>query len=51
MMTWRSLVVVLLAALTAGCSVVGGIFKAGFWTGIILAAVVVVVLVMVLRRK
>ena len=31
-------------------SVVGGIFKAGFWVGIILAAVIVVGLVMLLRK-
>ena len=51
MTTGRYLLVVLLAALTSGCAVVGGIFKAGFWTGIVLAVVLVVGLMMLLRRK
>ena len=29
--------IVLLGMLTAGCSVAAGIFKAGFWDGIIIA--------------
>jgi len=51
MITGRYLLVAVLAALTSGCTVVGGIFKAGFWTGIILAVVIVVGLMMLLRRK
>ena len=46
----RLLLVVLLALSVAGCEVVGGIFKAGFWVGIILAAIVVIGLVALLRR-
>jgi len=48
--TPRLLLVVLLAITLAGCQVVGGIFKAGFWVGIIIAAVIVVGLVALLRR-
>lgn len=33
--------VLLLAVVVSGCSVVGGIFKAGFWTGIIIVVLVV----------
>ncbi|HET7698624.1 MAG TPA: hypothetical protein VFK57_23110 [Vicinamibacterales bacterium] len=44
------LLVVLLAVSLAGCEVVGGIFKAGFWVGIVIAAVVVVGIVALLRR-
>ena len=51
MTTGRYLLAVLLAALTSGCTVVGGIFKAGFWTGIVLAVVLVVGLMMLIRRK
>jgi hypothetical protein len=51
MTIFRYLPVVLLAVLGAGCSVIGGIFKAGFWVGIILAAVIVVGIAMVLRRR
>jgi hypothetical protein len=46
----RVLLVVLLAVTAAGCSVVGGIFKAGFWVGIVIAAVIVVGIVALLRR-
>ena len=46
----RVLLVVLLAVTLAGCEVVGGIFKAGFWVGIVIAAVIVVGLVALLRR-
>jgi hypothetical protein len=50
MMIFRYAMVLLLAVVAAGCSVIGGIFKAGFWVGILLAAVIVVGLVMLLRR-
>jgi hypothetical protein len=46
----RLLLIVLLAVTLAGCSVVGGIFKAGFWVGIVIAAVIVVGIVALLRR-
>lgn len=46
----RLLLVILLAVTVAGCSVVGGIFKAGFWVGIVIAAVIVVGIVALLRR-
>ena len=38
----RLLLVVLLAVTVAGCSAIAGIFKAGFWVGIVIAVVVVV---------
>ena len=34
--------VLLLALVVSGCSLAGGIFKAGFWTGLILVAVVAI---------
>jgi hypothetical protein len=43
--------IIVLALLTAGCAVAAGIFKAGFWTGIILAVVLVVGIMMVLRGR
>ena len=46
----RVLLIVLLAVITAGCSAVAGIFKAGFWVGVILAAIVVVGIVALLKR-
>jgi hypothetical protein len=46
----RVLLVVLLAVTAAGCSVVGGIFKAGFWVGIAIAVIVVIGIFALLRR-
>ncbi|MEO6235450.1 MAG: hypothetical protein ABIQ52_00530 [Vicinamibacterales bacterium] len=47
----RVLLIVLLAVTMAGCTAVAGIFKAGFWVGIIIAAVVVIGLFALLGRK
>ena len=47
----RLLLIALLAVSVAGCEIAGGIFKAGFWVGIIIAAVVVVAMVMLMRRR
>lgn len=46
----RLLLIVLLAVTVAGCEVVGGIFKAGFWVGIVIAAVIVIGIFALLRR-
>ena len=46
----RALLVVLLALPVAGCAAVAGIFKAGFWVGIIIAVIVVVGIFALLRR-
>ena len=50
-MILRRVAVVALACSAAGCSVVAGIFKAGFWFGIIVAIVIVVGLMMLSRRR
>ena len=50
MLVLQILLIVVLAFLTAGCSVAAGIFKAGFWVGI-LFAVVLVVAIMMLRGR
>jgi hypothetical protein len=47
----RVLLVVLLAVTMAGCSAIAGIFKAGFWVGLIVAAVVVVGIFALLGRR
>jgi hypothetical protein len=47
---WRISLLAVLGVTAAGCEVVGGIFKAGFWVGIVIAAVIVVGLVALLRR-
>jgi hypothetical protein len=41
---------ILLSLTSAGCEIVGGIFKAGFWLGIIIAVVIVVGLLMLFRK-
>ena len=45
------LLFVVLATLVSGCAVAAGIFKAGFWTGIIIAVVLVIGLMMLLRKR
>jgi hypothetical protein len=40
----RILLVVLLAVTLSGCAAIAGIFKAGFWTGLIIAVIVIVVI-------
>ena len=47
----RFALVVLAAGAGAGCSVVAGIFRAGFWSGIILAVLLVVGIMMLLRGR
>jgi hypothetical protein len=37
----RLFLLILLAVVISGCSVVGGIFKAGFWSGIIVVVLIV----------
>jgi hypothetical protein len=44
------LVVLFLAFVVAGCSVIGGIFKAGFWTGIFLVAAIAVILMLLVTK-
>jgi hypothetical protein len=46
----RLLLVVLLLVPLAGCEVIGGIFKAGVWVGVILAALVVVGIVWMVTK-
>jgi hypothetical protein len=46
----RLLLVVVLAVTAAGCAAVAGIFKAGFWVGIVIAAIVVVGIFALIRR-
>ena len=47
----QTLLIVVLAASTSGCALAAGIFRAGFWTGIIIAVVIVVGLMMLLRKR
>lgn len=46
----RLLLIVLLAVTLSGCAVVGGIFKAGMWVGIIMAVLVVALLMFIFGR-
>ena len=47
----RLLLVVLLAITATGCAAVAGIFKAGFWVGLIVAAVVIVAIFALMGRR
>jgi hypothetical protein len=51
MALFQLLLFVALVVLMSGCAVAAGIFKAGFWTGIIIAVVIVVGLMMLLRKR
>lgn len=46
----RLLLIVLLAMTLSGCAVVGGIFKAGMWVGIVMAVVIVALLMFVFGK-
>lgn len=41
---------VLLAMMITGCEVVGGIFEAGVWAGVILVILVVVIVIWVVKK-
>ena len=47
----RVLLVALLAVTMTGCAAVAGIFKAGFWVGIVVAVIVVVLLFAMFGRR
>jgi uncharacterized membrane protein YkvI len=42
--------VLLLAVMASSCTVVGGIFKAGFWSGIIVVVLIVAALVFLVAK-
>jgi hypothetical protein len=46
----RLLLLLLLTVGASGCRLAGGIFKAGFWAGIIVVVLVVVGLMFVVRK-
>ena len=46
----RIALLVFLGVSLAGCEVVGGIFKAGFWVGAVAVVVIVLVLVFVVGK-
>jgi hypothetical protein len=43
-------IVLFLVLVVSGCSLAGGIFKAGFWTGIILVAIVAIGLTVLVAK-
>jgi hypothetical protein len=47
----RILLVLLVAVTLGGCAAVAGIFKAGFWVGIVIAVIVVVGLFALFGRR
>jgi hypothetical protein len=47
---WLLLLLVVSALTASGCEIVGGIFKAGFWAGTIIAIVVIAGVVFLLTK-
>lgn len=47
----RILLVVLLTVTISGCAAIAGIFKAGFWTGLIIAVIVIVIVGALVARR
>jgi uncharacterized membrane protein len=47
----RVLLIVLLTVTVAGCSAIAGIFKAGLWTGLIIAVIVIVGIFVLIGRR
>jgi hypothetical protein len=54
MLTLRALphifLLLFLAVVVSGCSLAGGIFEAGFWTGIILVAIIAIGLTLLFAK-
>jgi hypothetical protein len=50
-MVARCLLVLLLMVTLTGCSAIAGIFKAGFWVGIVIAVIIIVGLFALLGRR
>jgi len=46
----RVVLILLLTLVASGCTAIAGIFKAGFWTGIIVVALIVIALVVVTAK-
>jgi hypothetical protein len=46
----RLFLLLLLAVATSGCNIIGGIFKAGFWSGIIVVVLIVVGIVFLVGK-
>jgi hypothetical protein len=38
-----------LSSLFAGCQVIGGIFKAGVWAGVLLVVAIIAVIILIIR--
>jgi hypothetical protein len=47
---FRLFILLLLSVAVSGCDLIGGIFKAGFWTGIIIVVLVVVGIVFLVGK-
>ncbi len=46
----RLFLLLLLATVTSGCGIIAGIFKAGVWVGIIVAALIVVLVLWIVGK-
>ena len=46
----KLLLLLMTVFLLAGCSVVGGIFKAGVWVGVLVVVVVVIIILLLVNK-
>ncbi len=51
MKLFRGSIIVLMLLMLGGCSAIGGIFKAGVWTGIIVVVLVIGLLIYLFGRR
>ncbi len=49
-LTTRLSLILLLAMSTAGCEIVGGIFRAGIWVGAIIVILIIAVIMWIMKR-
>lgn len=49
-MVYRTTLLLAVSLSIAGCEVIGGIFRAGFWVGVIIILVVIAIIVWLMRR-
>jgi len=47
---YSAFLLVIVITILPGCKVIGGIFKAGVWTGVLLIALVVAVIIFIISK-
>jgi hypothetical protein len=47
---YSALLLVIVITILPGCEIIGGIFKAGVWTGVLLIALVIAVIIFIISK-